>query len=84
MPWLIREIKQREGRVDLQEVKLGLLSAHHADGLQGGLQLVVHRVRREFSLVFHSICQVGSFRLQGVWRTVCEESADSPFITDGA
>jgi hypothetical protein len=32
IPWLIREIGQRDGGVDVQEVGLELLSAHHADG----------------------------------------------------
>jgi hypothetical protein len=30
IPWLIQEIGQRKGGVDLQEVDLGLVYVHHA------------------------------------------------------
>jgi hypothetical protein len=51
-----------EGGVDLQEVKFGLLSAHHADGPhtpadgpRGGFQPAVRHVLRLFLRAFHLI-----------------------------
>jgi hypothetical protein len=56
---------------------------HLADGPRGGFQSVVRLVRCEFLFAFRSIRRVGDFGLQGVWQTVHEESADSPYMANG-
>jgi hypothetical protein len=70
IPWLIREIGQREGRFVLWEVGLGLLFPHLADCPRGAQKPGVLRVLRELLFGFVSIGRVGGFCFQGVGRTV--------------
>jgi hypothetical protein len=83
IPWLIREIGQREGGVYLHEVGLELLSAHHADSPRGGFQSVVCQLLRVFLFAFRSIHLAVCFWLHKVWWTVREVSPGSPFNVDG-
>jgi hypothetical protein len=76
--------------VNLQEVGLELLSAHHADGPRsrsgrsaGGFQAANHRVLRVFLFAFLLIHLARCFWLHKVWRTVREERPDNPRGADG-
>jgi hypothetical protein len=77
IPWLIQDIGQREGGVDLWEVGLRLLFLCMADRpcwstdhLRAVDWLGVRRVLCEFLSRFISICWVDRFGLEVVGRTV--------------
>jgi hypothetical protein len=87
IPWLIREIKQREGSVDFSNLGLSCTvrtcQAIRLVGAKSPCGLTIYPIRCLFVRVLGSIRRVGCFWLHGVWRTVREESADSHFAADG-
>jgi hypothetical protein len=76
--WLIQEIGQREGGVDLQEVGLELLSAHHADGLCATGRWSARRLSAGSSSSSSCVLVRLSFDLFGRVLLVARSLADSP------
>jgi hypothetical protein len=85
--WLIREIGQREGGVDLEQLALELLCLHLADSLPGRRRqsawASVCLVCPLFVRIRSLIHLVSCFWLLGLWRTFREERVDSPSGANG-
>jgi archaeosine-15-forming tRNA-guanine transglycosylase len=75
---LIREIGQRDGGVDLQEVGLELLSVHHADGLRVPGRRSARRLSANSLSRFSCVLIRLSFDPFGRVLLVAQGLADSP------